>query len=203
MMAFLVGWRPLPSRAAETRPEAPDTKGVVEVETEGWVGGSVRTAEEIASIVDDGATRRVLPVVGKSAQQNLIDLARLRGVDMAILPADVLDTARQQGGVPGAEGPFTYVTRLGNRELHILARPDIKSVSDLANQKVNFDVRGSATATTMRCTAGGVGTAVRARLSRSARARSPCWTAARIMVLLTGWPSTVTAGTSVKVNPYL
>jgi uncharacterized protein len=138
----------LPSSAADTRPEATDTKGVVELETEGWVGGSVRIAEDIASIVDDGATRRVLPVVGKSAQQNLTDLAKLRGIDMAILPADVLDTARQQGQAPGAEGPLTYVTRLGNRELHILARPEIKSVSDLANQKVNLDVRGSATATT-------------------------------------------------------
>jgi hypothetical protein len=42
----------------------------------------------------------------------------------------------------------TYITKLYNEEFHLLARRDIKSVSDLANQKVNVDLRGAGTAIT-------------------------------------------------------
>ncbi len=40
-------------------------RGVVELETGRASGISVRIAEDLANIIDDGATRRVLPVVGK------------------------------------------------------------------------------------------------------------------------------------------
>lgn len=134
----------LPLKAApppDSGAEAPDTKGVVEIETEGSAGGSVRVAEDLASIVDDGATRRVLPVVGKSAQQNVIDLARLHGIDLAVLQVDVVESMRQQG-------TFSYITQLYNQEFHLLARPEIKTLADLANQKVNVDQRGTGTGLT-------------------------------------------------------
>src|SRR5215475_8737193 len=47
--------------AAPTR-EAGVNRGVVQLETARAGGISVRIAEDIANIVDDGATRRVLPV---------------------------------------------------------------------------------------------------------------------------------------------
>lgn len=137
--------------AAPSAPAAPtqsaNNKGVVELETGGTSGISVRIAEDLASIVDDGATRRVLPVVGKSAMQNISDLRLLRGVDMAIVQQDVLDYARQQKLQPGIDS-LTYITKLYNEEFHLLARPEIKTVADLANQKVNVDVRGAGTAIT-------------------------------------------------------
>ena len=43
--------------------QAPNNKGVVEIETGSSSGISVRIVEDIANIIDDGATRRVLPVV--------------------------------------------------------------------------------------------------------------------------------------------
>lgn len=52
--------------------------------------------EDLANLIDDGATRRVLPVVGKGALQMLTDLKYLRGIDMAILPIDVVEYAKQQ-----------------------------------------------------------------------------------------------------------
>ena len=49
-------------------------RGVVELET-GWGSGiSVAVAEDLANVVDDGATRRVLPVVGKGGVGNITDL---------------------------------------------------------------------------------------------------------------------------------
>src|SRR4051812_18671301 len=77
-------------------------RGVVQLETSGSAGISVRIAEDLIKIVDDGATRRLVPVVGKSALQNLVDLKYLRGIDMAILPTDILDYATERKILPGA-----------------------------------------------------------------------------------------------------
>jgi uncharacterized protein len=120
-------------------------RGVVQLETGRAAGTSVRIAEDLANLIDDGATRRVLPVIGKGSLQNITDLKLLRGIDMAILQADVLDYARQKNFFPGIEYWATYIAKLYNEEFHLLARRDIKNVADLANQKVNLDLRGAGT----------------------------------------------------------
>jgi TRAP-type uncharacterized transport system substrate-binding protein len=124
-------------------------RGVVELETLG-TDVSVRIGEDLAVITDDGATRRLLPVVGKGSLQNIVDLKALRGIDMAILQVDVLEYARQQGMFPGLGGSLTYVTKLYNEEFHLLARRGINTIADLANQKVNVDVPGAGTGVTAR-----------------------------------------------------
>lgn len=136
------------ARAAGPSPEAAVNRGVVELETGRAAGISVRVAEDLANVIDDGATRRVLPVIGKGAWQNLTDLKLLRGIDMAIVQADVLDYARQQNVYPGIEYWLTYITKLYNEEFHLLAGSKIKKVTDLANQKVNVDLHGAGTETT-------------------------------------------------------
>src|SRR5215475_1028718 len=135
----------LAKSAAPPPQETGVNRGVVQLQTGRDAGISVRIAEDLANVIDDGATRRVLPVVGKGALQNITDLKLLRGVDMAILQTDVLDHARQQNLFPGIEYWATYITKLYNEELHVLARQDVKSVTDLANQKVNVDLRGAGT----------------------------------------------------------
>jgi TRAP-type uncharacterized transport system substrate-binding protein len=123
-------------------------KGVVELETGRAADISVQMAEDIASIIDDGSTRRVIPLVGKGPFQNLTDLRFLRGVDLAIVPSDALDAAREQRLFPGLETTLTYVAKLYNQELHVLARPDIKTLTDLNDQLVNLDLKDSTTSIT-------------------------------------------------------
>lgn len=139
--ALLVGQ----ANAAGASVDTPRNKNVVELETEGASNISVRIAEEIANIVDDGATRRVLPVVGSSAVQNFSDLAQLRGIDMAILQTDLIDYLRQQHRLAAS---LTYITKLYNEEFHLLARPDIHSIGELAGETVNIDRPESGTAIT-------------------------------------------------------
>ena len=135
------------ARSTASSPEATVfNRGVVELETAGSAGISVRIAEDLASVVNDGATRRLVPVIGTGSLGNLIDLKLLRGLDMAILQADILDYAREQKLFPGIEGYVTYVTKLYNEEFHLLARTEIKSTADLVNKKVNVDLRDSGTA---------------------------------------------------------
>src|SRR3984957_19104184 len=146
----LIGAPHAPSATAAEKAGAAINRGVVELETSGSAGISVRIAEDLANLVDDGATRRVVPVVGKGSLQSLTDLKYLRGIDMAILQTDVLDYAKEQRLYPGIESSLTYITKLHNEELHLLARPEIKDISGLANQKVNVDLRGSGTSITSR-----------------------------------------------------
>jgi TRAP-type uncharacterized transport system substrate-binding protein len=135
------------ARSTASSPEAMVVnRGVVELETGGSAGTSVRIAEDLANIVNDGATRRVVPVLGNGSLANLVDLRLLRGIDIAILPAAILDYAKEQNLLAGTETSITYITKLYNEELHLLARPEIKSIADLANRKVNVDSRDSATA---------------------------------------------------------
>src|SRR5215469_4354509 len=94
-------------------------RGLVELETGRAAGISVRIAEDLANVIDDGATRRVLPVVGKGALQNISDLNLLRGVDIAILQDDILNYARQQNLFPGLENRLTYIAKLYNEEFHL------------------------------------------------------------------------------------
>jgi uncharacterized protein len=120
-------------------------RGVVEIETGRASGISVAMTEDLANVIDDGATRRLLPVVGKGGITNITDLELLHGVDLAILQDDVMNYAKEQHLFPGIEYRLTYIAKLYNEEFHLLARNDIKTIADLANQKVNVDVRGGGT----------------------------------------------------------
>ncbi|MBV8168479.1 MAG: TRAP transporter substrate-binding protein [Alphaproteobacteria bacterium] len=135
---------PLGSAAAQTLAERAN-RGLVELVTGSADGSTARIGEDLADLLDDGATRRILPVIGKGSQQNLVDLRALRGIDLAIVQADVLERARRTGG-PDAN--VTYVAKLHNEELHLLAGPAIKRIEDLAGKKVNIGVPGGGTAVT-------------------------------------------------------
>ncbi len=138
-----------PAQSAERSPDVTlVNRGVVEIETSGSSYTSARIAEDIASIINDGSTRRLVPVIGQGPLQNLVDLKYLRGIDLAIIQADALDVAREQQRWPTIVSSLTYISKLYNDEFHLLARADIKSVADLANQTVNIDLRDSGTALT-------------------------------------------------------
>lgn len=149
-IAALVCWAPLAgaARDATPAPEIAVNRGVVELEIGRAAGISVRIAEDLANVIDDGATRRVLPVVGKGALQNISDLNLLHGIDIAILQDDILNYARQQNLFPDLDNRLTYIAKLYNEEFHLLARRDIKTVTDLGYQKVNVDQRGAGTEVT-------------------------------------------------------
>jgi TRAP transporter TAXI family solute receptor len=132
--------------AADTLAERAN-RGLVEVITGSTAGSSARIAEDLADVLDDGATRRVLPVVGKGSLQDLVDLKALRGVDLAIVQTDVLDHVRTQR-ILGIEGSVTYIAKLYSEEFHLLARADIHGIADLAGKKVNFGSQGDGTTIT-------------------------------------------------------
>ncbi len=107
-------------------------------------GAPIRLAAEIARVVDDGDNLHVLPVVTRGAAENVNSLLYLRGIDAAIINADVLDEYKRQ--VPDVQQRLAYVLNLFPSELHIFVRPEIHSLNDLVGKKVNFNNQGTAAA---------------------------------------------------------
>ena len=137
--------------------------GTVGIISGGVDGTYVRIAADLAAVLDDGQTLRVLPVIGKGSLQNVADILYLRGIDVGIVQSDVLAYVRQQHLYPGVEQSLQYVAKLYDEEVHVLARKEIARVEDLAGQPVNVDVAGSGTAMTASLIFDALGVAVQAR----------------------------------------
>ena len=146
----------LPNAAPIARANA----GTVGVISGGIDGTYVRIAADLAAVLDDGQTLRVLPVLGKGSLQNLADILYLRGIDVGIVQSDVLAYAKQRNLYPGIDQSIQYVAKLYDEEVHVLARKDIARVEDLAGKPVNVDVEGSGTAMTASLLFGALGISV-------------------------------------------
>jgi NMT1-like family len=94
--------------------------------------------------VNDGGVMQVLPIVTRGPTENVNDLLYLKGVDVAIINSDSLEEYKSQ--VPQIQRRITYILNLFPSELHILVRPEIRSLSDLVGKKVNFNTQGTAAA---------------------------------------------------------
>src|SRR6266700_6933609 len=96
-------------------------------------GAPLRLASEMARVVDDGPNLHVLPIVTRGPTENLNSLLYLRGVDLAMINADVLEEYRI--GFPAIREHIAYLLRLFPSELHGFVRPEIQSLQDLAGKK--------------------------------------------------------------------
>jgi uncharacterized protein len=131
--------------------DAPPGSDPVRVETGPSTGITVRLGEDLASLMDDGTARRVIPVVGRGGVQNIADLLAGRGVDMAFVQLDALDYAQTQKLFPNLETRISYVAKLNYVEFHLLARPDISNINSLTGQVVDVGpATGSTAITTAR-----------------------------------------------------
>ncbi len=107
-------------------------------------GAPLRLASEMARVVDDGENMHVLPIVTRGPTENVNSLLYLRGIDLAIINADALDEYRIQ--IPDIRRHVTYLLNLFPSEMHVLVRPEINSLKDLAGKKVNFNTLGTTAA---------------------------------------------------------
>jgi uncharacterized protein len=151
-LAALVMMACLPGLA--TADQAPSVADAVRISTAqnvtiGLIGGGAGStdsviAADIAQALDDGDKLRVLPLLGRGSVQNIADLIYLKGVDIAIVHADVLTQTMQNGTIP-REGTVQYIAKLFPEEIHILARREIVSLKDLNGKPVATGPVGSGT----------------------------------------------------------
>lgn len=89
---------------------------------------------------------RVLPMLGNGGTRNILDTLTLAGADMAIAPVVLVDRLRNARTFGNIRDKLVYIVPLFVEEFHLLARPEIESVADLAGKTVNLGEEGSSSA---------------------------------------------------------
>jgi TRAP-type uncharacterized transport system substrate-binding protein len=78
-----------------------------------------------------------------SATGNVTDLLYLKGVDVAITHADVFEHFRSVEKIPNIDKRVSFISEMYISELHVLVRPEIRSLRDLEGKKVSFHTPGA------------------------------------------------------------
>jgi TRAP transporter TAXI family solute receptor len=112
----------------------------------GTIGGTyVQFGADLASVLDDGAKLRVLPIVGRGSVQSVADILFLQGVDLGIVRADTLDYLEKKGITRDIKKQFTYVTKLYNEEMQVIAAKSYRNLRDLEGKTISVDLPNGGT----------------------------------------------------------
>jgi TRAP-type uncharacterized transport system substrate-binding protein len=107
----------------------------------GTFGGTyVQLGADLATVLDDGAKFRVLPIVGRGSVQAVADILFLKGVDVGILRKDTLAYLERKGYASNIRNQLGYVAKLYNEEMHVIADKSIHTVQDLDGKSVAVDL---------------------------------------------------------------
>jgi hypothetical protein len=112
----------------------------------GTIGGTyVQFGADLESVLDDGDNLRVLAIVGRGSVQSVVDILFLKGVDMGIVRADTLDYLERKGFANNIKRQFTYITKLYNEEMHVIAPKSVQRLQDLEGKIVSVDLPNGGT----------------------------------------------------------
>jgi TRAP-type uncharacterized transport system substrate-binding protein len=111
-------------------------------------GALIRFATDIQVALDDGDNLRVMPIVSLGAKQNINDLLYLKGVDIAVTHSDVFEEFKKEGKISNIAKRVNYISQVHVAGVHVLARPEIKSLRDLEGKKVGFHGKGTGVSVT-------------------------------------------------------
>ena len=100
---------------------------------------------DLGSVLDNGESLRVLPVLGRGSVQAVADILLLRGVDAGIVRKDTLAYLERKDFASSISKQFVYVTKLFNEEMHVLASKSIRSLKELDGKTVVVDQPDSST----------------------------------------------------------
>src|SRR5215510_12512004 len=124
--------------------------GTVTLMTQRLLAGPLMTAAlDLSTLLDEGERfekMRVLPVIARGKMQNLWDMLYLGGIDLAFLQTDTLEFLRNDPQYASIKDRVRYITVMFSEEICIVARPEIKSLHDLAGKKISINAKGTAAA---------------------------------------------------------
>jgi uncharacterized protein len=111
-------------------------EGTVTVITAPAGGATSVFGSDMARVLDEDASVRVLPVLGKGPVRNVLDILHLKSIDMGAVAADVPEFYRLQYQMPDIASQLRYIAKLYHNEIHVIAKTSIKSLADLNGKKV-------------------------------------------------------------------
>src|SRR6202012_2553394 len=124
----------------------------------GTIGGTyVQIGADLASVLDDGNSLRVLPIVRRGSVQSVADILFLQGVDIGIVRGDTLDYLEHKGFAKDIKKQFTYITKLYNEEMQVIAPKSSNSLRDLEGKTVSVDLPNGSTFVTVLTVAERIG----------------------------------------------
>lgn len=125
--------------------------------TIGLVTGSPQStefalAQDIATTLSTGqetgprgeVALRVLPMVGNGGSRNVMDVLTLAGADMTIAPLVLVDRLRDAKTFGDIRNKLVTIAPMLSQDFHLIVRPEIKSLADLAGKTINLGEDGSA-----------------------------------------------------------
>jgi TRAP-type uncharacterized transport system substrate-binding protein len=138
--------RPAPAVAAIAAPATINGAAFVSIAIGGVTSTSARVASDLSAVLD-GDNLRILPVMTHASLQEVLALAQADKTDLAFLHSDAM------AGLSAADRAATrnrisYVARLYNEEIHVVAGREIADIHDLSAKKVNVGPVDSANAQT-------------------------------------------------------
>ena len=126
---------PVRSRAAVPERDALNANTVTVITAP--IGGPMSImGSDMAAVLDDGDNLRVLPILGKGSAQNLIDIIRLKNIDMGFVTADALEFVKTEFNMPDIAKRVRYIAPLFHNDIHIVARQGIRTLQDLNGKRV-------------------------------------------------------------------
>jgi uncharacterized protein len=145
LMLALIGAANAPSKVVAQTAEPARQRSSLAAMSSVSVRADPSTLQILTSLSSalDAHTVHIAPVGGGSPVQSISDLLNLKGVDAAVVPADVLPYLRRDARFGNVDTSIAYVAKLDQEEVHILARREIASLADLAGKRVNFDAPDS------------------------------------------------------------
>jgi TRAP-type uncharacterized transport system substrate-binding protein len=111
-------------------------EGTVTVITAPAGGATSVFGSDMARVLDDDATVRVLPVLGKGPVRNVVDVLYLKSIDMGIVTTDVPEFYKLQYKIPDITSKLKYIAKLYHNEVHVIAHTSIRSIFDLEGKRI-------------------------------------------------------------------
>jgi TRAP transporter TAXI family solute receptor len=111
-------------------------------------GSEAEFAAEMAELFATDSPFRVVPVSGDVGLKNISRLLHDPHIDAGFISTDVLAGTKTQSAGNDLAERLQVVARFCPQEVHVLARPDIESLADLAGKKVNIGPAGGSSAVT-------------------------------------------------------
>jgi TRAP-type uncharacterized transport system substrate-binding protein len=100
----------------------------------------VQFGADLSSVLDEGDRLRVLPIVGRGSLQNIADILLLQGVDLGVVRADSLDYLVRKGYARDLRKQLTYVTKLYNEEMQVIAPLSVRNLRELDGKRVGVEL---------------------------------------------------------------
>jgi TRAP-type uncharacterized transport system substrate-binding protein len=101
------------------------------------IGGPMSVmGSDMAAVLDEGESLRVLPILGRGSAQNLVDIIMLKNIDMGFVATDAMEFVKTEYNIPDIAQRVRYIAQLFHNDVHIVARREIRSLQDLNGKRV-------------------------------------------------------------------